>query len=177
MSTGKIIATIGAIGLLAAGVWAALPLFINKQVDEALPGGLQELPPPINTTIPTDDAMPAGMLEASNAPETTARVLGTGVFTGFDALHQASGTARVIEVDGKQYVRFENDFTVTNGPDLFVHFGNNNAYDADANLGRLKGNQGSQNYEIPAGIDASEYSEVWVWCRAFSVPFGKASLQ
>jgi len=82
-----------------------------------------------------------------------------------------------VETDGKKYIRFEDDFTVTNGPDLFVYLGNNGQYDADTNLGRLKGNVGSQNYEVPAEIDVSQYSEVWVWCRAFFVPFGHAVLQ
>ena len=40
----------------------------------------------------------------------------------------------------------------------------------------LKGNIGGQNYEVPAGIDPLLYNEIWVWCRAFSVPFAKAVL-
>lgn len=176
MSTGKIIAIVGFILLIAAGIWAGLPLVVDKQVDEDLPGGLEELPPVVVQTPPVDE-MPGTAMQATNAPEDTTRVLGTGQFTGFDSVHQASGTARVIEVEGKSYVRFENDFTVTNGPDLYVYFGNNGKYDAGANLGRLKGNQGSQNYEIPSSIDPAAYNEVWVWCRAFSVPFGKAPLQ
>ena len=70
----------------------------------------------------------------------------------------------------------EDDFEVTNGPDLFVYLGRNGEYVAQTNLGRLKGNIGSQNYEIPSSIDLSQYDEAWVWCRAFAVPFGKAIL-
>lgn len=156
----KIIFAISGVIVLAVIWWLASPLFITKKVNEALP-----------TTVPiTNSGVSANDLENMDDAELQ------GTFTGFDKLHQASGTARIIQAGGKTYVRFEDDFTVTNGPDLFVHLGKNGKYDANANLGRLKGNEGSQNYEIPENIDISQYSEVWVWCRAFSVPFGKALL-
>ena len=41
----------------------------------------------------------------------------------------------------------------------------------------LKGNQGNQNYELPADIDLSQYKSVAVWCRAFNIVFGYAALQ
>ncbi len=43
-------------------------------------------------------------------------------------------------------------------------------------LGRLKGNLGNQNYEIPAGTDLSKYRNAVVWCARFSVGFGVATL-
>ncbi len=103
-------------------------------------------------------------------------VLTQGEFAGI-AGHSASGIAKLLDVTGKKYVRFEENFKVTNGPDLFVYLGKDGQYDPGANLGRLKGNIGSQNYEVPAGIDLSKYDSVWVWCRVFSVGFGVASLQ
>jgi len=44
------------------------------------------------------------------------------------------------------------------------------------NLGRLKGNIGNQNYEIPTGTDLSKYNTVLIWCKAFSTLFGSAKL-
>ncbi|RPI80918.1 MAG: hypothetical protein EHM34_09370, partial [Nitrosopumilales archaeon] len=44
------------------------------------------------------------------------------------------------------------------------------------NLGRLKGNIGNQNYEIPIGTDLSKYNAVLIWCKAFSTLFGSAQL-
>ncbi len=35
-------------------------------------------------------------------------------------------------------------------------------------LGKLKGNKGDQNYEIPEGIDVNEYGSVSVWCKRFN---------
>jgi hypothetical protein len=40
----------------------------------------------------------------------------------------------------------------------------------------LKGNLGSQNYAIPAGIDVARYRSAVVWCNRFSVAFGAAPL-
>lgn len=159
------------LGILGAAVlvldlawWLASPLFVTKQVSEALP----------TTSVSKSPELPDG---AISQPAISPTPLPEGKFQGFDASHTASGTARIITADGKTYVRFEDDFSVTNGPDLFVYLGNNNKYDPNALLGKLKGNVGSQNYEIPATISIDNYSEVWVWCRAFPVPFGKAVLK
>ena len=43
-------------------------------------------------------------------------------------------------------------------------------------LGDLKGNVGSQNYEIPAGLDLDHYSMVAIRCVRFSVVFCVAEL-
>jgi hypothetical protein len=48
--------------------------------------------------------------------------------------------------------------------------------DAFVDLGGLKGNQGSQNYEIPEGVALDEIESVTIWCRRFSVGFGVAPL-
>lgn len=157
----KILIGIGAVIGLGIVWWLASPLFITNRVSEELPVATTSFAPIVSSEV-----------VATPSVETIAQ----GTFTGFDSLHRASGNARLIRTNGKAYIRFEEDFTVTNGPDLFVHLGKNGKYDAEVNLGKLKGNEGSQNYEIPATINLDEYSEVWVWCRAFSVPFGKAVL-
>jgi hypothetical protein len=43
-------------------------------------------------------------------------------------------------------------------------------------LGSLKGNQGNQNYEIPEGVDLSEYNGVVIYCLPFHVVFATATL-
>ena len=45
------------------------------------------------------------------------------------------------------------------------------------NLGRLKANNGNQNYDIPPGTDLSKYDTALIWCKAFSVLFGSAELK
>lgn len=142
--------------ILVVGYWLISPLFINHRVNESLPN------PTTNVSI---------------APASGNGVITTGSFHDVIAGHHAKGTANLIKVGSSYYVRFEDDFEITNGPDLVVYLGKNNRYDLSAKLGVLKGNIGSQNYEAPATIDVSQYNEVWVWCRSFSVPFGAATLQ
>ena len=63
-----------------------------------------------------------------------------------------------------------------NGPDLYVYLSVGKDTSDIVNLGRLKGNIGNQNYEIPTGTDLSKYNTVLIWCKAFSTLFGSAKL-
>jgi hypothetical protein len=44
-------------------------------------------------------------------------------------------------------------------------------------LGSLKGNEGDQNYSIPAGTDLSKYKTVSIFCERFNANFGAAPLE
>ena len=44
-------------------------------------------------------------------------------------------------------------------------------------LGKLKGNEGDQNYEIPAGTDLSKFATVSIYCERFNANFGAAPLE
>lgn len=101
-----------------------------------------------------------------------------GTFVGVnDGIHNAEGQAKVIRLsDGSNFLRLE-DFRSTNGPDLYVYLSTDKSASDIVNLGRLKGNVGDQNYEIPDGIDLSKYDTALIWCRAFSVLFGSAELK
>jgi Electron transfer DM13 len=110
--------------------------------------------------------------------EETSTVLYAGTFVGVnDGIHNAQGQAKVIKLsDGSNFLRLE-DFRSTNGPDLYVYLSTDKSNSDFVNLGRLKGNVGNQNYEIPQGIDLSKYDTVLIWCQAFSVLFGSAELR
>lgn len=144
---------------LGVGYWLISPLFITRQVDEKI-----------------EDIVATVAAERDEAPlMADPFIKRSGSFIGL-AKHSGFGTAKIISIADKKYVRFEDDFKVTNGPDLFVYFGKDGQYIESAQLGELKGNVGGQNYEVPANINPEDYNEVWVWCRAFSVPFAKAEL-
>ena len=97
--------------------------------------------------------------------------------------HPTEGSARVLgDGSGQRFLRLE-DFRTDNGPDLNVYLSTAppdapaGAFDDDfVDLGDLKGNVGSQNYEIPAGLDLDRYSTVTIWCVRFGVVFGAADL-
>lgn len=98
--------------------------------------------------------------------------------------HDGSGSATVYRTgDGTRVLRLT-EFATSNGPDLYVYLVA--AADAPDNetvkragyisLGRLKGNQGDQNYVLPADVDLSRYRAVSIWCKRFGVNFAAAAL-
>ena len=97
--------------------------------------------------------------------------------------HETIGTAAVYEVNGRRVLRLTG-FRTSNGPDVRVYLVA--APDAPDNetveragfveLGKLKGTQGDQNYDIPSGVDLKKYRAATIWCHRFSVNFGTAPL-
>ncbi len=128
---------------------------------------------------PTDaDKTPTDITPANVTPVFTPGITHNGEFRGTDEFHFARGQASLIETSPGQYVlRFE-DFSVRNGPGLYVYL----SPDADRytgnsrQLGKLKATDGSFNYEIPAGTDISQFKSVVIWCKPFGVLFGVAPL-
>jgi len=99
-----------------------------------------------------------------------------GEFVGL-AGHSGEGTAKIIDVqDSASYLRFE-DFTVTNGPDLFVYIAQDGDVKNGINLGKLKGSSGNQNYELPENTDLEFYNTAVVYCKLFGVYFAEATLK
>lgn len=122
-----------------------------------------------NTTVDENVTLPV----IEQTPNNTL----TGTFIGIgDGFHKVEGAAKVIPVEsGAQILRLEN-FKATNGPDLYVYLSKDKSASDFINVGRLKGNVGNQNYEIPIGSDLSKYNTVLIWCRAFSFLFGSAQI-
>jgi hypothetical protein len=105
----------------------------------------------------------------------TKTLMGNFVDAG-DGFHKVEGVAKVINLaDGRTFLRLEN-LKATNGPDLYVYLSTGKDASDIVNLGRLKGNIGNQNYEIPSGTDLMKYNTVLIWCKAFSTLFGSAKL-
>ena len=135
-------------------------LFVNQRVNETL----------------TAQA-PPGSAE-SEAPA----ALFAGAF--HSVAHETKGTVTVHRLpDGTRVLRLT-EFATSNGPDVRVYLiAAPDAADDEAvkkagfvELGKLKGNQGDQNYDIPAGLDLNRYRAVTIWCRRFGVNFATAPL-
>ncbi len=119
--------------------------------------------------------------EPASEPEPAIATVVAGDF--IDRAHPTSGVASVL-TDGsaQRFLRFD-DFETDNGPDLNVYLTSADAADDDGlfdddfiDLGNLKGNIGSQNYEIPPEVDLGQYDTVVIWCVRFAVAFGAADL-
>lgn len=89
--------------------------------------------------------------------------------------HETAGRASLIDLQDGQRVLTLTGFRTDPGPDLRVYLvpGDGSSTDGAVDLGRLRGNKGDQQYDVPSGAPAGG---VVVWCRAFSVAFGHASL-
>ena len=142
---------------------------------------------------PMADAMPqemaagsASSMEAMDAADAAGgpQVIASGNFRDADSFHQGSGAATIYRsADGSGLLRLE-DFRVTNGPDLHVLLSpaaepaSRDELQAAGyvGLGKLKGNIGNQNYEIPANIDVNAQGSVIIYCMPFHVIFSVAPL-
>lgn len=110
------------------------------------------------------------------------RALAAGRF--HSVAHETHGTATIQDVGGGRRVLRLTDFVTSNGPDVRVYLVA--AADAADNetvtkagfveLGKLKGNEGDQNYDVPDDLDLSQYRAVTIWCRRFAVNFATAPL-
>jgi hypothetical protein len=154
-------------------------LFIDDHVDEAAPSVTASAP--ATTQTARTESSPTTV---ETAPVTTAGngTLATGSFRSLE--HTTTGQALVLLLPGGQRVlRFE-DLDTSNGPDLRVILssapstaGDKDFGDDYVELGKLKGNIGNQNYDIPSDVDLSRYSSAVVWCHRFKVGFGVAGLE
>ncbi len=177
-----------AIPVVALAWWLGSPLFLDTTVDETFPI-VEAVTPDSNDPSaqgdgPATPAVPAlGTSEAEEAAAGPIQLL-TGAFVDADAAHRGSGSATIFELeDGAHVLRFE-DFEVTNGPDLHVllvptddpvdrEFLSDVGYE---NLGKLKGNVGNQNYDLPEGFDPDGSWTVVIYCDPFHVVFSTARL-
>jgi len=118
------------------------------------------------------------------APDKNAKALFTGTFHG--KVHSTSGRATVYQgADGKRILRLTR-LKTSNGADVHVILVATKDAKDDANflsgnverieLGKLKGNEGDQNYELPENVDLSKFQTVSIYCERFNANFGAAAL-
>ncbi|MFI6144649.1 DM13 domain-containing protein [Streptomyces sp. NPDC051109] len=163
--------------VLGSGLYWAQPwrLWQNHTVNEALP------------TASTASTAPApGSSRPGSAPAAGPQTIARGSLISHE--HSTTGTVELIRLpDGSRTLRLEG-LDTSSGPDLRVWLtdapvkeGADGWFVFDdgkhVSLGKLKGNKGDQNYEIPADVDLAGYSSVTIWCDRFNVSFGAAALR
>jgi hypothetical protein len=128
-----------------------------------------------------DEATPSARDESITPPPTTATPqpvrVSTGRLTGID--HDATGTASVYRQPDGSFVAALESIDIEPGPDYHVWLvqGRDRRSPGDGiELAKLKGNQGTQYYEVPrADADIGDGWTVLIWCRAFGVPVANAT--
>ncbi|MET9887768.1 DM13 domain-containing protein [Streptomyces sp. NPDC006430] len=163
--------------VLGAGLYWFQPwkLWQDDTVNEALPTVSTAPVPRPSATAPAAPASPSGP-----------QVLAQGALISHE--HSTTGTVKLIRLpDGSRTLRLE-DLDTSSGPDLRlwltdapVKEGKDGWFvfddGAHVSLGKLKGNKGDQNYEVPADVNLSDYTSVTIWCDRFNVSFGAAALR
>jgi hypothetical protein len=124
-------------------------------------------------------AMSLSAYAQSGTPEAT------GTFHG--QVHATSGKVAIYDGKNAEKTLRLTQFKTSNGPDVHVILiAANDAMDNDnfldkkidrVELGKLKGNEGDQNYMIPAGTDLSKFRTVVIYCERFNATFGAAPLE
>ncbi len=159
---------VAAVGVLSVVVY---PAFDNNTVVEALPATRSAAP--TTTTIPASDAV-ATTPKIATTPTATPQpvALRSSAIHGID--HRATGTAVIYrQPDGSFVVGLE-DIDIQPGPDYDVYLvagGNREDIDGGVRLDDLRGNKGTQYYDVPTGADvATGKWTVLVWCVMFAVP-------
>lgn len=146
----------------------------------------------VQESLPTIQQTPQSTKDPSSAESAPVESIGTELIVLAEGSlisheYETSGTVKILQLaDGSRVLRLEDlvtsdgprveiwltDSPVLEGPDGWRVFDDGN-YES---LGLLKGNLGSQNYNIPADLDLSDFSSVSLWCVTFSVSFGAAEL-
>jgi hypothetical protein len=166
---------VGLVLLGAAGWYLFRPelLIVNKRVNEPPPAGMMQA---------SEAAPPAASAGSARASAAEPAPLLAGSFHG--VAHDTKGRATVHRLpDGSRVLRLT-QFETSNGPDVRVYLvAAPDAADDEAvtragfvELGKLKGNQGDQNYAFPGNIDLGRYRAATIWCKRFGVNFGTAPL-
>ena len=188
---GALLVVVLAIGV-PMGYYLASPLWIRTVLIEPGPVAVVDPTPspPATAATPPRGSGSSGDPPASHAPSAgapatatqpapfAARRVASGSFHGTDEFHFGRGTASIIETAPGRYTLRVEDFSVRNGPDLYVYL--SPAADDYApgalELGVLKATDGAFGYELPAGADPGDFASAIVWCKQFSHLFAVAPL-
>jgi hypothetical protein len=136
-----------------------------------------------NRLTPTAMLIAAAMSLSAYAQSGTPEA--TGTFHG--QVHATTGKVAIYDGKNAEKTLRLTQFKTSNGPDVHVILiAANDAMDNDnfldkkidrVELGKLKGNEGDQNYTIPAGTDLSRFKTVVIYCERFNATFGAAPLE
>ncbi len=156
------LAAVAALVVFAPVAWYLLsPIWIRTELVEPPVAAAEPSAPPATpapTAVPAVSAQPSAAAEPTPEPEPTptpwaAAAPRSGEFHGTDDFHFGRGTATLIETAPGEWTIRLDDFSVRNGPDLYVYLSPSKRDYADGALevAKLKATDGSFNVRLPDG--------------------------
>lgn len=132
--------------------------------------------PSIGATTPITETTPAPIstiVKVTDLKDQTLVLEGTFV----NGVHPTSGTVRVYEDKSKNRSLVFENFKTDAGPDLRIYIAEDKVLTNFIQITDKVTTNGSYILPIPSNVDLKKQSTVIIWCKAFSVLFGSASLK
>lgn len=118
-------------------------------------------------------------------------ILSSGIFDenakDSDSFHKASGGVKIIETQGIKRLVFDEDFKVSNAPDLYIYLVPETNVETEDKFNSVKSNSvqltqlkqfsGFSSYDISDDVDLDNYKGVVIWCEQFSQFMSYADLE
>ncbi|MCW2923240.1 MAG: putative secreted protein [Thermoleophilia bacterium] len=119
---------------------------------------------------------PSNMMASSTSAEEAASEVSWGDLEPATG-HETSGSAQLVRLGEGRYRLLMSNFHTDPGPDLNVYLASGSTLGGDSvRLGRVQRVDGSLSYDVPAGADLDQLTNVLVWCRVAKATFGTAPL-
>lgn len=129
---------------------------------------MKETTEPNETSAPTSHVV--SMTDLKNLTITL-----QGTFTS--GVHSTSGKVFIYEDKNKNYSLVFENFKTDAGPDLRIYLAEDKVLTNFTQITDKVNTNGSYILPIPATVDLKKQTTVVIWCKAFSVLFGSASLK
>jgi hypothetical protein len=127
------------------------------------------------------EASPALRTNRTTIATKTNSILASGSFVKQEKA--TTGRARILNINGKNYLEFDRTFRTGEGPDVKIILHRNSSIPLNIReenyltLAPIKSFSGAQRYAIPENVNLANYKSVGIWCEEFNATFGYASLQ
>ena len=155
-------------------------LVTSKTVNDAVP-----VVAPSETGGASRSGSAASVSPGAGSAAASARLVAQGKLITHE--HATSGTAELVRLPSGRHRLILRELSTSDGPDLRVWLTDQEVLRGSegwkvfddgryVEVGRLKGNQGTQVYDVPQDVDVADYRSVSIWCKRFSVSFGAATL-
>lgn len=139
----------------------------------------------IQARLTTEDQLAAEGAEVFEPPAGTTPLV-SGTFQGVDeTIRLAEGDLTIYQrSDLTRFLRIESEFSSSRAPDIHIIFTRNpdptdeQGVGVDyVDIGELRGNIGGQNYEVPQGIDFSQYPILALYSPQYDAVLATATLR